>query len=420
MGWSSKQMALRKLQGCQTCTETKPILELRLSELRHLLRPWRSLEHKKWSPMVVVEPAHLKITKIFEIAIFCGGYSPENERISPENRWLEDAFPIKMVPFPIAKPFNVRWWYSWCLKCEMNIHWRLEFIVINPPFKRVVWHIQGFMWYNPFDVQPSTVWSRHLFLFRSGWKITLHESESERIFYWCKSTKNHQETFHGTNIFSHIFTHLHIFLYRSNIALLWFGTFRYFNSKHCFSNLVICPFNNLLVQLDKHESHHSPQRQKEHQRLQVRCQNSITFQKNSDTKCTFQPRDVGCCLTNSKNLWLVLCQKQQIWSVSSWSKQNKIKNMSISMRKFFSTNNRPQRNRQTICNNGDPPANVQPYRGFCRKNSHQKDFGTKSLGVSQKSKAIKCVGSVKVDPFSIGIIMEIPNFGPTIHQMWPT
>ena len=91
---------------------------------------------------------------------------------------------------------------------------------------------------------------------------------------------------------------------------------------------------------------------------------------------------------------------------------------------FFSTNNRPQTNRQTICNNGDPPANVQPYRGFCRNHlpqkitlkkikrySHQKDFGMKSLGVSQKSKAIKCVGSVKVDPFSIGILWKFPTLG---------
>lgn len=35
----------------------------------------------------------------------------------------------------------------------------------------------------------------------------------------------------------------------------------------------------------------------------------------------------------------------------------------------------------------------------------------KSLGVSQKSKAIKCVGSEKVDPFSIGILWRFPTLG---------
>ena len=27
------------------------------------------------------------------------GYTPENERMSPENQWLEDVFPIEIVPF---------------------------------------------------------------------------------------------------------------------------------------------------------------------------------------------------------------------------------------------------------------------------------------------------------------------------------
>ena len=46
-----------------------------------------------------------------------------------------------------------------------------------------------------------------------------------------------------------------------------------------------------------------------------------------------------------------------------------------------------------------------------KRYSHQKDFGMKSLGVSHKSKAIKCVGSVKVDPFSIGILWKFPTLG---------
>ena len=29
----------------------------------------------------------------------CDLYPPENERISPENQWLEDVFPIEIVPF---------------------------------------------------------------------------------------------------------------------------------------------------------------------------------------------------------------------------------------------------------------------------------------------------------------------------------
>ena len=29
----------------------------------------------------------------------CLTYSPENERMSPENQWLEDVFPTKIAPF---------------------------------------------------------------------------------------------------------------------------------------------------------------------------------------------------------------------------------------------------------------------------------------------------------------------------------
>ena len=163
MGWSSKQMALRKLQGCQTCTETKPILELRLSELRHLLRPWRSLEHKKWSPMVVVEPTHLiNINGSFpqvkgEFCTLCGGNFPQktNEIPLEINGW-KMVFLIEMVPFQVTYQF------SGVLKICLNwgddtvdafSMWWKSIDMLTCPWLHL---IQPFWWSHIF--QPSTVW----------------------------------------------------------------------------------------------------------------------------------------------------------------------------------------------------------------------------------------------------------------------
>ena len=170
MGWSSKQMALRKLQGCQTCTETKPILELRLSELRHLLRPWRSLEHKKWSPMVVVEPTHL---------ININGSFPQVKGENNKNLWFLYSFVGGIFP---RKRTNFHWksmvgkWYfllKWSLfRWHINFRgflkiclnwgddtvdafsmWWKSIDMLTCPWLHV---IQPFWWSHIF--QPSTVW----------------------------------------------------------------------------------------------------------------------------------------------------------------------------------------------------------------------------------------------------------------------
>lgn len=81
----------------------------------------------------------VKITKIFDFCnLLWGEFSPENERNSTGNQWLENGISYWNGPFSgdisifgdFKDMFKLRWWYCWCFFNVMKIHWHVDMSMV--------------------------------------------------------------------------------------------------------------------------------------------------------------------------------------------------------------------------------------------------------------------------------------------------